>query len=146
MIRKMMTSDLDEVLKIEKDSFYDYWNRDQFLYELNDNPYAELYVITLDDKIIGYYDLWLIFEHAEIATIAIDEKYRGNHYGKMLMQDIEERAMNNNCETISLEVRVSNKQAIGLYEKSGFIIINTKAGYYKTANGFEDGYFMMKGI
>ncbi|MDO4378578.1 MAG: ribosomal protein S18-alanine N-acetyltransferase [Erysipelotrichia bacterium] len=146
MIRKMTEQDLNAVLKIEKESFFDYWNREQYLYELHENPYAELYVLVIDDKIIGYYDLWIIFDHAEIANIAISSEWRNKHYGKKLMEDIEEKAIENNCETISLEVRVSNLSAIKLYENSGFITINTKKNYYKTSRGYEDGYFMMKGI
>ena len=142
----MTERDLTSVLKIEKESFFDYWNEEQYLYELRENPYAELYVLVIDDRIIGYYDLWIIFDHAEIANIAISPDWRNKHYGKKMMEDIEKKARENNCETISLEVRVSNLPAIKLYENSGFITINTKKNYYKISRGYEDGYFMMKGI
>lgn len=146
MIRKMTLEDLEEVLKIENESFFTPWSKQQYLYELNENPYSNLYVYTIDDKIVGYCDLWLIFEHAEIATIAVSKDYRKNHIGQKLMEHIELLAIENGCETISLEVRVSNQSAINLYKKCGFITINTKKSYYKTSSGFEDGYFMMKGI
>lgn len=146
MIRKMTLEDLEEVLKIENESFFTPWSKQQYLYELNENPYSNLYVYTIDDKIVGYCDLWLIFEHAEIATIAVSKDYRKNHIGQKLMEHIELLAIDNCCETISLEVRVSNQSAINLYKKCGFIIINTKKSYYKISSGFEDGYFMMKGI
>lgn len=42
------------------------------------------------------------------------------------MQHIEKLAIEAHCETIALEVRVSNKSAISLYKKCGFEIINTK--------------------
>lgn len=146
MIREMTEEDLETVLKIENDSFFTPWSKQQYLYELNENPYSNLYVYVVDDKIVGYCDLWLIFEHAEIATIAVSKDYRKQHIGQNLMEHIEEKAIENGCETISLEVRVSNQPAIDLYSKCGFITVNTKKSYYQTSDGYEDGYFMMKGI
>ena len=44
MIRKMTEDDLERVLQIEEQCFYSNWNRQQYLYELNENPYSNLYV------------------------------------------------------------------------------------------------------
>jgi len=148
MIRKMKESDLPEILVIETECFHDAWNKDHYIYELKENPYSNLWVMVNEenDEIVGYYDLWLIFEHAEIANIGIRPKYQGKGYGSKLMAHLENEAMNNECETISLEVRVSNEKAIRLYERYDFSVINIKPGYYKDDNGFEDAYYMMKGI
>ena len=143
----MRVSDLDEVIQIENECFYTPWSKEQYLYELNENPYSQLWVMCdKEGKIIGYYDLWIIFEHAEIASICIRKDMQGKGYGTKLIQHLQQKAMNKYCETISLEVRVSNQKAINLYTSNDFIIVNTKQGYYKTADGFEDAYFMMKGI
>ncbi len=148
MMRKVLASDLDKICEIESKSFVSAWNKGQFEYELNENPYSNLYLLEDEDTkdIIGYFDLWVIFERAEIATIAVNPKYRKMGYGDILMEKIEEIAMEELCETISLEVRVDNVEALGLYEKHGFITINTKEGYYKEDGKFTDAYFMMKGI
>ena len=58
------------------------------------------------------------------------------------MDHVEQTDINDGCENIALEVRVSNLPAIRLYEKKGFIVINLKPNYYDT----EDGLRMMKGI
>ena len=67
MIRKMKISDLDRIMEIEEQCFRDdVWSRSQYLYELQENPYASLWVLTdKDGTIAGYYDLWTIFERAE---------------------------------------------------------------------------------
>jgi ribosomal-protein-alanine N-acetyltransferase len=44
-----------------------------------------------------------------------------------------------NCESIYLEVRVSNTPAISLYKKFGFSISKIKRGYYRDG---EDAYEM----
>ena len=46
------------------------------------------------------------------------------------------------CDTMSLEVRVSNDKAIALYKKNGFITVNTRKGYYQ--DNHEDAYLMVK--
>ena len=59
-----------------------------------------------------------------------------------MMNYIVEQAELNGCENVSLEVRVSNDKAIKLYEKNGFININTRKNYYD--DNHEDAYLMVK--
>ena len=61
MIRKMRKSDLKEILEIEQKCFKNPWNMKQYEYELYDNPYSNLWVLEEDGRIIGYYDLWIMF-------------------------------------------------------------------------------------
>jgi len=142
VIRKMRQSDLPQIVEIEKRCFSNPWNSKQYEYELNDNPYSSLWVLEEDGQIIGYYDLWIMFENADIASIAVDVPYRHKGYGEQLMNHLELQARNAGCENIGLEVRVSNQDAIRLYERHDFFIIATRKDYYKD----EDGYRMMKGI
>lgn len=146
MIRKAVSSDIDKLCEIEKRCFKAPWNHSQFEYELRENPYANIWVLDLDGVIIGYYDLWIIFEHGEIANIAVDRPFQQMGYGSLLMDHLERQAKERGCETLSLEVRVSNQQAIRLYSQHDFITVNVKPGYYKDPDGYEDAYFMMKGI
>ena len=142
MIRKMRHSDLKQVLEIEDRSFKEPWTLKQYEYEMYDNPYASLWVLENNGTIIGYYDLWIIFENAELANIAVDTVYRNQGYGQQLMDHMQQQAVNRGCENISLEVRVSNEAAIRLYEKNDFFTVSLRKDYYKD----EDGYRMMKGI
>ena len=57
MIRGMEQRDISHVLDIENTCFPDSpWNEKQFLYELKENPFSNLYVYVLDDTIVGYID------------------------------------------------------------------------------------------
>ena len=146
MIRKMKVSDIPAVLALENKAFKTPWTEDQFRYELLDNPYAVLWVYEEEGKIRGYYDLWIIFENAELATIGVDPAYQKQGIGQKLMDHLTAEAMKHECENIGLEVRVSNLPAIKLYERNGFFTINVRPGYYKDQDGHEDAYRMMKGI
>ncbi|MBQ4253468.1 MAG: ribosomal protein S18-alanine N-acetyltransferase [Erysipelotrichaceae bacterium] len=142
MIRRMTAEDKDRVIELENSCFSRPWKYSDLDYEMNSNPYAQIYVLEKDRKIVGYYDLWVIFENSELARIAVDPQYRRQGNADLMMDHVERTAADCGCENIALEVRVSNLAAINLYEKKGFIVINTKPNYYET----EDGLRMMKGI
>ena len=50
--------------------------------------------------------------------------------------------MNDDVETISLEVRKSNHKAIALYQKYGFLVQAVRPDYYQ--DNHEDAYLMTK--
>lgn len=61
--------------------------------------------------------------HAVDLTIVIHEGHQGHGYGKALMSYLIEWAKANpKVEKIMLHVRSSNKNAISLYEKMGFVV------------------------
>ena len=99
-------------------------------------------LFLVGNLIVAYFDYWIIFDRAEIATIGVKEEYRHLGYGQKMMNYIVEQAELNGCENVSLEVRVSNDKAIKLYEKNGFININTRKNYYD--DNHEDAYLMVK--
>lgn len=143
-IRPMELADLERVLEMERKIFPTPWHKEHFEYELEENPFSKMFVLELDGTIIAYYGIWITFEECQITTIAVDEKYRGNGYGDKMMRDLIHIAKEENCERISLEVRISNEKAMNLYKKYGFEVINTRYGYYE--DNHEDAYVMMKGI
>jgi ribosomal-protein-alanine N-acetyltransferase len=144
MNRDMREDDLEQILILEKELFTSCWKEEDYLYELNDNPYSTLRVIEENNEIIAYGGVWCLFDQAQITTIGVAKKYQGKGYSKILMDELIKIAVENNCDTISLEVRISNFKAISLYQNYGFININTRKNYYADNN--EDAYLMMKGI
>ncbi len=142
IIRRMIDEDLDEIDLLEKQIFSSPWPRSEYEYEIHENPYANPYVVLENDEIVAYFDYWVIFERAEIATIGVKENHRRHGYGQLMMDFISKHAEEAGCENISLEVRVSNEKAIKLYEKNGFIQINIRKNYYD--DNHEDAYLMMK--
>lgn len=143
-IRLMKEEDLKEVLLIEKESFSDAWTRKHYLYELNDNPFSVLYVIEKKEEIIGYIAFMITFHVGQLSKIAINKKYRHQNYATLLMEKMIEHLLkihNEVVETISLEVRASNYQAIKFYEKHNFEIILRKEKYYQDG---EDAYYMLR--
>lgn len=144
MIHKMTDGHLQQVVAIEERVFTSGWPKSEYEYELHDNPYASLYVVQKNNKVVGYFDLWVMYEKAEIANIAVHPDYMQKGYGQLMMDTLLKKSIEAGCETISLEVRMSNIAAIQLYKKNGFIEVNVRKNYYSD-NG-ESAYLMVKPI
>ena len=142
VIQRMKQEDLRQVLDIEQTCFKAPWTEEQFLYEVNDNPFCTILLIKDDDLICGYLDFWTTFETATICKIAVRPEYRRNRYAFKLMEEAFELMKQQEVETVTLEVRVSNEGAIRFYESIGFIKVTIKPHYYDDG---EDAYYMVKG-
>ncbi|MCH5180036.1 MAG: ribosomal protein S18-alanine N-acetyltransferase [Erysipelotrichales bacterium] len=143
LIRPMKEEDLDKVLAIENNSFISPWNREQFLYELNDNPYAVLMVADFEGVICGFIDFWITFDVAQLNQIAVHEGLRRKGIGEVLLTDMINRVSEQEVTKITLEVRTHNEKAIALYQKHGFKEELIKKHYYD--NG-DDAIFMIKEV
>lgn len=136
-------SDIGQIVKLEEELYHKPWLEKDYMYELNDNPFA--YYFKMIDKdtneMMGYIGFWIKFEFAEITKVSIAKKYQGYKLSKLLMQDAENRMKLAECENCTLEVRVSNTVAINLYKSFGYNIVTTRKRYYE--NG-EDAYLMLK--
>ncbi len=141
IIRPMEEKDLTRVLEIENESFISCWHQEQFLYELNENPYSLLFVAEHNEQIIGFIDFWITFDTACINQIAVSKLFRQKGIARVMMEDAFARIKLANATSVSLEVRTHNKRAIKLYEGLGFKTILTKEKYYD--NG-DDAYYMVK--
>ena len=144
MMEEMTLADLPEVLQIEEESFASHWGEKDFHFEMTENPYAKLYVLRKDGKIVAYCDIWIIFERMEVASIAVAKEYRKQGLGYQIMQFIDQKGFENGCEFAFLEVRESNLPARELYKKCGYIDLKVKRDYYQ--DNHEDAYEMMKGL
>lgn len=143
MIRPMTEQDLDEVLIIEREAFQDHWSREAYLYDLNENPFSSLDVYEKDGHIVGVIGYYILFEDAQITTLAVLKENRREGIADQLMTHAIEQCNKQGCCTCSLEVRVSNIPAISLYKKYEFETVNIRKGYYE--NG-ENAYLMVKAL
>lgn len=143
LIRAMTLDDLDRVIELEHQLFKESsWSKEDYLYEIYENTFSFNFVLEIDDIIIGYVGVWIMYEQSQITTIGIDNHYQRQGYAKTLMDEIIQFAVEEGCEVMSLEVRVSNQPAISLYEKCGFVNQAIRKNYYQ--DNHEDAYLMVK--
>ncbi len=142
LIRDMEISDIDEVLEIENSAFTSAWNRQDFMYELQVNPFSKIVVATMESEIVGYLGYWMLGDQSQITTLATKANYLRKGIAKKLMDFCIEESVQANYQVMTLEVRISNDNAIKLYENCGFTKETIRKNYY--ADTGEDAYLMIR--
>jgi ribosomal-protein-alanine N-acetyltransferase len=138
----MEIHDLDRIVELERLCFSSPWSKDDFLYELSENPFGYYVVLCVDNQIVAYLGLWMDEERAQITTIGVDPSQRGKGYAKALMEHMFDVCSSKGVKVYSLEVRVSNLSAISLYKRYGFEQVGLRKAYYQ--DNHEDAYLMIK--
>lgn len=134
---------VDEIVSLDNKYFLAPWNKEQFIYEINENQFSSTYVLIDDNKVIGFIIYWILFDQGELVKICVDENYARRGLAQQMLDQMIKDFKNAECFVCTLEVRKSNFKAISLYEKYGFEYVLTKKAYY--SNG-EDALYMMKGV
>ncbi len=145
-IRRIKKNDIQKVADLEAACFLKPWPLNQIAYEYKGNPCAKVFVATdSENNILGYIDFMITFNSATIDRICVDEKYRGNGIASKLLEKMVEvcKKQKEVVEFITLEVRVSNKNAISLYSKNGWQKVVIKPKYYDDG---EDALYMIRSI
>lgn len=132
MIRKITDNDRKKIYEIIKKELKNNY--------LKDNPFTKWYIYELNNEIVGFINIDIIYEKAEIEYIYVVEKWRKNKIATKLLEKAEKDLINKRVSTITLEVNVNNFSAIKFYEKNEYKKINIRKHYY----GNDDAYLMLK--
>ena len=128
-IRKMLESDVEQVVKIEMDTFTTPWSAQAFLDTLKrtDTIYA---VAEEKGKILGYCGLWQSFEEGQISNMAVAKEVRNRGVGRKMLEGLLAFGKEAGMKAFTLEVRESNLAAIHLYESLGFVRAGIRKDFY----------------
>lgn len=140
VFRKMELRDLEEVHRIETECFTLPWSLSAFYNELVNNHFATYLIMEVDGVPAGYGGMWNIMDEAHVTNIAVRPAYRGRGYGKRLLRELMVLAAVLGGRRMTLEVRVSNRIAIRLYEQMGFRATGVRKEYY--SDNREDALIM----
>lgn len=130
VVRPMRSSDLPEVMLIERRSFSAPWEESTFR-GLMRRPSAVLLVAEVDGEVIGYSVMWFAADEGELGDIAVLPEVRGDGLGLRLLRASISEASARGARVLFLEVRESNAGARGLYAKVGFDVVGVRKDYYK---------------
>ncbi len=128
MTEIMREEHIKSVARLERECFSEPWSEKSLLEEI-DNPDAYFIVETENGEVVGYAGMHTPCGDCYIDNIAVFEKFRGKGFGERLTLSLIEKARELG-DFISLEVRVSNAPAIGLYEKLGFSAVGKRKNFY----------------
>ena len=142
--RELTELDIDELVLLEDQCFKEPFKKEELLYELNQNPVNRMIGAFEDGYLVAFIDYMITFNSSTITQIAVTSSRRRQGIARELLhlmiasfpKDIDDVV-----ETITLEVRESNKPAHSLYLSEGFEDIVIKKNYYKDG---ENAIYMVK--
>lgn len=139
--REMSAADVPFISRLEEETFSMPWSAASFLQmiEKEDTAY---YVAEEDGRLLGGSGLLMIAGEGNITNVVVapDARRRGVATGLLthLMMEGDRAGLT----AYTLEVRVSNAAAIGLYEKLGFVSEGIRPNFYEKPT--EDAMIMWK--
>lgn len=138
--RPMTQADLDAVMRIEPTIYSHPWTRGNFQDSLNSGYSA--WVMESAGEILGYALVMLVLDEAHLLNISVAKTYQGQGLGRFLLSHMIAVSTQHGATNLFLEVRASNRQALGLYEAMGFCEMGIRRNYYPASQGREDAVLM----
>lgn len=132
IVRQAVITDLDSIMEIETICFgADSFSRKQFIYLIT-RAKGIFYVIEYRKKVIAYISLTsnARTRNLRIYSVAVHPDSRGKKLGQLLIDKTIEFAQLHQLRKVTLEVKVTNEPAIGLYLKNKFEHIRIITNYY----------------
>jgi ribosomal-protein-alanine N-acetyltransferase len=139
ILHPLTEADLEEVLDLERASFQHPWNRDHILNEIHSPLSFPLLARLADGTCAGYICPMLVLDEGQILNVAVHPAFRGQGFGRLLVEAALEEFRKRVASFVALEVRPSNAVAISLYLHCGFVATGRRKAYYE--NG-EDAILM----
>ena len=140
-IRALRLADLTEVEEIERRAYPTPWSRSMFASELG-KPTSICLGAFEGDQLIGYVVNSRYVDAWHVMNVAVDPDYQGRGIATQLLERLFELTAADGRDGYTLEVRVSNANAIRLYEKLGFEARGLRRGYY--TDNREDALIMWR--
>ena len=126
-----MVSQADLAL-LEKQCFSVPWSEDALRAALTKDN-SRFFVAITKDEVSGYIGANNVLGEVYIDNIAVFYNYRGFGIGTALLKHLINVSKDENCDLITLEVRVSNTPARNLYEKLGFKGEGIRKNFYENS-------------
>jgi len=136
-IRRLAYSDLPAVISIERRSFPTPWSLAMFVLELS-KPSGICLAATEGDELLGYLVCSRYDQVWHLMNVAVAPEHRRRGVARGLIGKLVEEG--GSKLPFTLEVRVSNRPAITMYERLGFRSAGVRPRYYQD-NG-EDALIM----
>jgi ribosomal-protein-alanine N-acetyltransferase len=128
-IRSLTIGDLNAIESIERRSYPTPWSRSMFAGELA-KPASLCLGAFEDDRLAGYLITSRYVDAWHVMNIAVNPSFRRRGIATALLERLFELTDDGGRRGYTLEVRVSNKGAIKLYERLGFTARGKRRGYY----------------
>jgi [ribosomal protein S18]-alanine N-acetyltransferase len=142
-LRRLSMRDLTAIEEIERRSYPTPWSRSMFASELAKPSSICLGAFDVEtDELVGYLVISRYVDAWHVMNVAVAPEHRRHGIATTLLERLFELTAGRGRRGYTLEVRVSNTDAIRLYEQLGFRPRGVRRGYY--TDNREDALIMWK--
>ena len=141
-LRSIERHDLDAIDEIERASYPTPWSRAMFVAELQKPSSLALGAYRETGELAGYLVVSRYVDAWHVMNVAVAPEFRRRGIGRALLERLFEVTGGDSRRGYTLEVRVSNADAIRLYERLGFEARGIRRGYY--TDNREDALIMWR--
>jgi len=142
-LRRLELRDLNAIEEIERSSYPTPWSRSMFASELAKPSSLCLGAFDVhSDRLVGYLIISRYVDAWHVMNVAVEPGHRRRGIATALLDRLFELTADDGRRGYTLEVRVSNRHAIELYERLGFQGRGIRRGYY--TDNREDALIMWK--
>ena len=144
-LRRLALADLNAIEEIERRSYPTPWSRSMFAGELAKPSSICLGAFEADGEdgmLVGYLIVSRYVDAWHVMNVAVDPDRQRRGVATALLERLFELTRDDERRGYTLEVRVSNRKAIALYERLGFRARGIRRGYY--TDNREDALIMWK--
>lgn len=129
-IRELRDEDIEELSRIEAESFSMPWSANDFR-DLLARDYCMYLVALLDGRPVGCCGLTNICHEGNIDNVVVAAEHRNRGIASAMLRELIAEGEAAGIEAFTLEVRVSNEAAIHLYQNLGFVSEGIRPRFYE---------------
>jgi [ribosomal protein S18]-alanine N-acetyltransferase len=136
-------ADASRLAELHGASFHRGWGEGEFESMLGESN-TLMHRLRLRRKTIGFAVSRIGADEAEILSIAVDPRYRGQGLSRNLLLTHLGHLAGRGVRTIFLEVEENNRPALSLYKRAGFAVIGRRERYYQEPGGEQLNALLMR--
>ena len=136
-------SDAPRLAQLHDASFHRGWSEGEFESMLGESN-TLVHRLRLKRKTVGFAVSRIGADEAEILSIAIDPRYRGQGLSRNLLLTHLGHLAGRGVRTIFLEVEENNRPALSLYKRAGFAVVGRRERYYQDPGGEQLNALLMR--
>ena len=133
VIEPMRRRDLTAIQVIERQVYPQPWSVNVFANEIEMARQGQRHYIVAHraGELVGYAGMMIVADEAHVTNIAADPRRQREGVGRRLLAELAWEARRRRCVGLTLEVRISNVAAQGLYHQFGFEPAGIRQRYYE---------------
>ncbi len=128
----MQLTDIEAVMQIEQTAYTHPWTRKHFVDVLEAGYQVQLMQLEQagEQQLVGYFVAMQGVDEVHLLNVTVAPAQQGQGWASHLLGALHQWARSVGAGWVWLEVRISNQQAIRVYQRNGYSVVGQRKNYY----------------